>query len=128
MKGLELPINVLVIVAVAIVVLLAIVALYFGGFSPFSAAMSLEGVKNDQCRKLVQANNCGVNTNTLPISNFDADKDGAVGTTDTGTGWTWGTSTCVTTIATNGDNLASLCYCQYGRTTEAACRQLCGCP
>ena len=42
MKGVELPINILVIVAVAVVVLLGIDALYFVGWSPFPATVGVD--------------------------------------------------------------------------------------
>jgi hypothetical protein len=128
MKGLELPINVLVIVAIAIVVLLAVIALYFGGFTPFSSAVNIEGVKNEGCRQLVQQKNCNAATNAIAISNFDADQDTFIGTADTGSGWTWGTSVCKGAVGSGGDNLASLCKCWYTRDSDASCRQLCGCP
>ena len=84
MKGVELPINILVIVAVAVVVLLGIVALYFVGWSPFPATVGLESAKNEGCRQFVQEMRCQGNTWTIKIDNFDADKDGAVGTRDLG--------------------------------------------
>ena len=50
MKGIELPINILVVVAIAVIVLLGLVALYFVGFSPFSATTAQESAKNTGCR------------------------------------------------------------------------------
>jgi len=49
-KGVELPINILVVVAIAVIVLLGLVALYFVGFSPFSATTAQESAKNTGCR------------------------------------------------------------------------------
>jgi hypothetical protein len=125
MKGVELPINILVVVAIAVIVLLALVALYFIGFGPFSTSISIEGVKNAACSELVRRG-CVDLTNTIGV-NFDADGDGRVGGVGT---WTFLTSVCnVSPPAVGaGDNLASLCECQYSRTSEAVCKRLCGCP
>jgi hypothetical protein len=127
-KGIELPINILVIVAIAVIVLLGIIALYFTGFGPFSGATALEGIKNSACRQLVQTYNCAGTTTaaSITITNFDANNDGAInGAVTFGT---WGVAANCNAAATSADNLASLCQCRYGRTTEAACRQMCGCP
>lgn len=121
MKGIELPINVLIIVAVALVVLLGLIAIYFSGFGPFTGAMTLESAKNEACRELVQERRCNTNTNNIAIDGFDADGDG---TEDSGTTWNWAAPSC--SIYT--DNLASLCYCVYKFTQETQCKQMCGCP
>jgi hypothetical protein len=105
-KGVELPINILVIVAIAVIVLLGLVALYFVGFNPFSTTAGLEGIKNKACQDLVQTNNCGVSTTTIQV-NYDVNGDDVVGSTDT---------------------LDLLCSKYYSRTTEAACKGLCSCP
>jgi len=55
-KGVELPINILVVVAIAVIVLLGLVALYFIGFNPFSVSAGLEAIKNDGCRQLMNQN------------------------------------------------------------------------
>jgi len=104
-KGVELPINILVIVAIAVIVLLGLVALYFVGFNPFSTTAGLEGIKNKACQQLVQASNCNVATSTIPVS-YDVLADG---------------------LATN-DFLDAFCAEYYGRPTEAACKALCSCP
>ena len=56
MKGIELPINILVVVAIAVIVLLGLVALYFIGFNPFSGSVGIESVKNQGCRLLLNQN------------------------------------------------------------------------
>ena len=121
MKGVELPINILVIVAIAVIVLLGLIALYFVGWGPFAGVAGLEGVKNEACRELVQGQNCGVETLTITISNFDADGDGSNDPTQVFT-WT------APDNSTDGDNLAALCYYRYARTSDAACKTLCNCP
>jgi hypothetical protein len=129
-KGVELPINILVIVAIAVIVLLGLIALYFVGWGPFAGAAGLEGVKNAACRELVQGTNCAGDSWAITISNFDADDDGS---NDPGTGWNWAVDAekeCGDTAvgATEEDNLASLAACYYGRTNEAGVKGLCNCP
>jgi len=133
MKGIELPISTLVIVAIALIILLALVAMYFTGFGPFSSAVGLEGIRGEACRILAQEKRCMSATNSITIPNFDADEDNTIGSDEPGgTSWTWGTSLCglpaPQTTATNGDNLASLCACYYSIDNEGDCKQLCGCP
>jgi hypothetical protein len=105
-KGIELPINILVVVAVAVIVLLGLVALYFTGWSPFGVSVSYESVKNEACAELVRMN-CPSDPSTVTIDDFDADQSGAVG---------------------DGDDLMDLCTNYYGRSTASDCRALCGCP
>ena len=126
MKGVELPINILVVVAIAVIVLLALVALYFIGFGPFSTSISIEGVKNAACSELVRRG-CVDLTNSIRTPSFDSDGDGRVGIAGT---WVFGTSVCnvLPPAVGAGDNLASLCNCSYSRTTETDCKRLCGCP
>ncbi len=116
MKGVELPINILVIVAIAVIVLLGMVALYFLGMGPFQKTAGLESYKNQACSELVR--NCSVSPQSIPVS-FDADKDDQV---DPG-------ATSVTDLSTiTKDNLMSLCYNYFAAKTENACRHLCACP
>ena len=56
MKGVELPINILVVVAIAVIVLLGLVALYFIGFNPISVTVSLDSAKNNNCRTYLHQN------------------------------------------------------------------------
>lgn len=120
MKGLSLPINVLVIVVIAIIVLLGVVAIYFGGFSPFSSAISVEGAKNGACSELVRKN-CAVNPGAIVIQNFNANNDTSINP---------GAEPSLTTLTCNAgsDNLARLCACFYQRTNNVDCKRLCGCP
>ncbi|MFH0929456.1 MAG: hypothetical protein V1818_03815 [Candidatus Aenigmatarchaeota archaeon] len=117
MKGISLPINVLVIVIVAVIVLLGVMALFMGTWSPFGTSMSAEAAKSAGCRKVI--NNCykseedlDTYTKTILIfngqdglPNFDVDGIDYVGT------------------GVNGDNMYNLCVKFYG----AKCRDLCGC-
>ncbi len=133
MKGVELPINVLIIVALAFIVLLALLAMYFTGFSPFSSAVGLEGIKNAACGNLTQRQRCMADPENILLDAFDADQDGLMSSDDGGSGWGWDNSHCglETVPATGeewGDNLASLCHCFYNIGSEGECKTMCGCP
>jgi hypothetical protein len=100
----------LVIVAIAVIVLLGMVALYFAGWSPFSGSLSIQAAKNSACEELVR-NGCGSTTSV--IVQFDVDVSGTAGD--------------------SGDTLQLLCQEYYGvaedsPTAVADCRDICGCP
>jgi len=103
-KGVELPINILVIVAIAVIVLLGLVALYFIGFNPFSVTTAIEAAKNNNCRTYLHQN---------PVCN-----SAATVTFDYPTG--------------NTTDLASFTDDYYGctntATDESCARRVCGCP
>lgn len=126
MKGVELPINTIVILVIALIILLAILALFFSVWRPGVGGITLEAAKNNACQMLISTG-CG-DTNSIIVKDFDADEDGNLGTAETGSGWTWGTSVCGGAVSNNGDNLASLCACQYGKSDEDACKTICNCP
>jgi len=148
MKGIELPINILIIVAVAVIVLIAVIAMFYPAFTSGGTVMNSESAKNAACQ-IMMSRNCQAATSAITISNFDADKDGLVGT-DAGQLWGWAAgnpcagpdlplhsgctlaSTAVNTCrdpatGAENDNLGSLCKCYYSITSEPACKQLCGC-
>lgn len=118
MKGIELPINVLVIVAVAVIVLLGIVALFMIGFSPFSTISGQESYKNQACTQLTRGG-CTADLTSISIP-FDANKDGE--------------------IASDTDNLYAMCQNYYGcnvvddlgeddtAANNLCCKKQCACP
>jgi len=99
-KGVELPINILVIVAVAVIVLLGVIALYFAGFLGPAGTVSLQSVTTTACGtwRAKGGTTSGVSADTIEISNYDADGDG---TLDKGSG-------CL------ADNLETLGVNKYG--------------
>jgi hypothetical protein len=125
MKGIELPINALIIIILALIVLLAILGLFYGVWPSSTKSVNIETAKNNACQILISMR-CLVGPETIHISDFDADEDGVVG--DPG-GWTQGTP--CPTLATNGaigDNLASLCACYYNTDNAQDCKtNVCGC-
>ena len=99
MKGVELPINILVVVAIAVIVLLGLVALYFVGFNPFSVTTALEATKNTGCRAYMnQAVVCS-NWTTVPL-----------------------------TYQGNNTYLNDFMITYYGCADEACTRRACSCP
>jgi hypothetical protein len=133
MKGAELPINTIIIIVLAMIVLLAVAALYFTGFGPFSTAVGLEGEKNSACRVLVQEKRCEFATNEIKfdgtmVQKFDANKDNSLSGDTTFGAWGAATNCGGGAAGTSKDNLASLCQCFFGVTSEGQCRTMCGCP
>ncbi len=115
MKGLELPINVLIIIALAVIVLIAIVAFFYPSFFSGSQTVSLESAKTQACRSLV-AIGCTSSVG-VGVIKFDADMNGVI----------YDTSSAA---LAGGDTLFELCtnYLQIsGATADADCRALCGC-
>jgi len=105
MKGVELPISTMVIVVIALVILLAILALFFGVWTPGSSGMNLEAAKNSACQMLVSTG-CHDNIESIYTKDFDADKDGSF---DQGTGL----GECSDPAESSQDNLYMLCKCWY---------------
>ncbi|MFQ6021012.1 MAG: hypothetical protein ACE5J4_03320 [Candidatus Aenigmatarchaeota archaeon] len=128
MKGVELPINVLVIVAIAIIVLLGLVALYFIGFPPFTEIIGLQSIKNVACGELNKAGACTANSWEITV-NYDANKDDEVDPkADTNNPWNALNSDDTKIGGQGNDNLAALCYYHYNVEDEAGCKRLCACP
>ncbi len=122
MKGIELPINVLVIVAVAVIVLLGIVALFMLGFSPFGTISGQESYKNAACTELTRGG-CTDNPNEIQV-NFDANKDDVV-CTQSSADYSATTGKCGTAPI---DTLQDLCTNFYRAPTQTECKRLCACP
>jgi hypothetical protein len=71
-KGIELPINILVVVAVAVIVLLGVVALFFSGWFSGTAPMSIEAAKSQACN-IASRQGCAVADPTaIAVSYGDA--------------------------------------------------------
>jgi hypothetical protein len=132
MKGIELPINILVVVAVAIIVLLGVIALYFSGFIGPAGTMTAQTAKGKYCAMVTQnPNGCvyvasgGVDLTLIQITDFDANQDGTI---NPGTTFIWSTACKALT-----DNLVALLKCQFGivgtdaATTDRLMKKACGC-
>jgi len=122
MKGVELPINTLIIVVIVLIVFLAILALFFGVWNPGSSVMALESVKSAACQNLVSRGCEYIGTAFIIIKDFDADKDGEL---DDGSG----IDGCGETGGPSQDNLYMLCKCFYNTQDEDECKYtICRCP
>ena len=65
MKALSLPINVIVIVAIAVIVLLGLASLFLTGWSPFSFTTGVESARNVACGNLTRSG-CTLDWTTIP--------------------------------------------------------------
>lgn len=111
-KGLELPVNVLVVVAIAVVIVLGVLALYMGVVTPGQATIQQRAAWNQMCQIVVQQycqtdNPTGYNT----ANSF--------GTTSQ---WSF-MKLCFDVWGIDASHLPT------GATNEwVACRMKCGCP
>ena len=66
MKGLELPVNTLVVIAIAVLVMLGVIAMYMSGIGPFIIVneMSARGASCNQLNSL----KCELDTDTVSIA------------------------------------------------------------
>jgi hypothetical protein len=122
MKGIELPINVMVIIVLVLIVLIALLTLFNSTWNSSQTGMTRETAKNNACGMLATLG-CPDGTDKIFVKDFDANGNGRLN--DAGDVAQWSTSICRTSAA--GDNLATLCICQYGITSESECKKLCGC-
>jgi len=126
MKGSELPISTLIIIVIALIVLLAVVAIFFGPYNITKYGAELETARTNACNML-QGMNCIPNPWEVQISNFDANKDGVNngGTENVAPG------SCGVAPVGN-DNLARLCLCYYnippGNLANDCNEKVCRCP
>jgi len=122
MKGIELPINVLIIVAIAIIVLIALVGMFYSPVNQSGDSVSLDIAKSQACRSLVIGYDCKDISTSKPLASHTAgtgalilvkvdnyDVDGIGGANSA------------------GDTLWKLCNEKYYATTDSDCRKLCGC-
>lgn len=109
MRGLELPVNTLIVIVLAIIVLVAVIAFFMGAWRPGVSGIEMENAKNSGCQAFVSAG-CDDRDLNIIIVNYDVDGNGA-----------------------KDDSLLRLCE-HYGCTQDnpddkmACCRDLCHCP
>jgi hypothetical protein len=124
MKGLDLPINILIIIAIAIIVLIAVVGMFYGPFSSGTGTVSLDIVKSTACKTELNLN-CNTHPAYIVIRDFDADKDGRLDPDVLGGPICGGDGAIC-------DNFHALCVHYYGYVNswadgEKCRRELCGC-
>ncbi len=110
-KGISLPINTLVIVAIAVIILLAVAAFFMGVWTPSSGGMQELAAKNQACGQLMNIGCADAEAWQLQQIPFNYDYDGSGTTTD--------------------DNLLGYCKKIYpslsGEELLTACKKICGC-
>ncbi|MDI6606666.1 MAG: hypothetical protein QME65_05960 [Candidatus Omnitrophota bacterium] len=106
MRGITLPVNVIVILVLAVLVLVGVLGLYMSGWMGPAGGVSVEAAKIAACREFV-SKGCVGSTADISVTNFDADNSGAYDA---------------------GDTLQALCANYYNAPGETACKDLCGCP
>lgn len=136
MKAMELPISTLIIVIIAVLLFLALLALFNGVWNPNKGSMDRETAKNNACQMLVSMS-CITMPQNIVIHDFDANNNGIQneigGIFDPNNDGIWvpndaAPRTNCGSGATSGDNLATLCLCYYNIPDNVTCRQtLCGC-
>ena len=108
MRGAELPLNTLIIIVLCLIVLIAVVVLFFGVWNPGKGATTLQIATQTACLK-VNPTTCGRYDGTqprTPVYDFDANKDGTINVFHPELPWM--TSYCI------DDNLETLCGFYYG--------------
>ncbi len=120
MKGIELPISTLVIIALVLLVLLGVLSLWMSGWVGGAGSISVEAAKNSGCSLLMRNYQTCASVNpasiiydsTNPccygIVDYDVNQDGTTGTPGV-------------------DTLQALCGRYYGAPTASDCRKVCGC-
>jgi hypothetical protein len=122
-KGLELPMNIVILLVIAIIVLIAIMALLYSTYPTAKGSVDLSTAKNSACQFLINMG-CLPSTGTVLVNDFDANMDGNIQTGSEN----FGSSDTISCDKNGGDNLARLCACYYGVTTNLQCRmKICGC-
>ncbi|MCX6819097.1 MAG: hypothetical protein NT129_03820 [Candidatus Aenigmarchaeota archaeon] len=105
MKGIDLPINAIVIVAIAVLVLVVIAAFFVGVVGPGTGSMNSQNAWNTGCAQ-ARARGClqadfGVEGEPLPIAGYDPEGDGTA------------------------NNIMDACEAVYGYTEGIDCRNAC---
>lgn len=122
MKGAELPINIIIVFVLALAVLIAMIAVFMGVWTPGSAGIGAESAKNTGCQKYVGLGKCEektdsgstiyIETVTCKCNEVDAvvdkDLDGVAGKKDSVEKY-------------DVDNLEDLAKCCYGTTSAQLC-------
>ena len=113
MKGIELPINTLIIIVIALVILISLIAIFYNVWPITTQTANLEAVKNSACQMLLSIGGCDAlnhdETKTVVISNFDADKDSAINAGSA----VDNDCNLVSAGSTSQDNLFMLCKCYF---------------
>lgn len=112
MKGLELPINMIIVVAVALLVLMTVFVFFLGSTGSGLGSIEKANLKNRMCTALSSGYSCNpTNVNSISVTGYKKSGGGIVPTTE----------------ATSRVTLLELCQLD-GISDAAACARSCGCP
>ncbi len=130
MRGVELPVNAIIIIALAIIALIAIIAFFYPEFFGQSESVSLESAKNAACMEMLNAD-CKLLPVEIGTPYFDSDQDGSINDVHPGGMYVL----CGLSGVHGGDNLYQLFFCWYGISYHhdfdrevREMKKLCGCP
>jgi len=73
MKGIELPINIMIIFIIALIVLVAVGAFFMGVWKPTASGVGLDAAKSLACKDFVAT---GCSNFGIPVRDYDIDGDG----------------------------------------------------
>jgi L-asparagine transporter-like permease len=112
MKGLSLPIEMIVIIAVAMLVLVVISAFFMGGVSGPTNQINIENAFSTGCNSL-RAQGCSNIMSSINVPGFKQYGNGL---------------TTTTKISEYNVNMDLVCQLKFGLGKEEQCRVACGCP
>lgn len=112
MKGIELPISLIVIIAIAVLVLVILAGFFSGYFFRQSSGVGLEAAFQDACGRLISVYRCSSAATDLAAIKVNYQATGAAAATPTPLFQAGATSICS----------------EKGITDLASCRRQCGCP
>ena len=105
MKGMELPVNVLIILVISVIVLVAVIAILYNNTTGSKTFVDVGVARDNTCQQLLSMG-CYLEPNAFQVHDFDANMDGSIDTSDT---------------------LMDLCINYFQITNPADCKAMCGC-
>jgi hypothetical protein len=118
MKAMELPISTIIIIVIAIIIFLALIAMFSGTFTPANKGFGLESATRATCQKAsVYCNYTDFNKYVvarMPVDGFDANKDGKLS-------YQYDINDKQLSSYCVDDNLETLCGFYYGCKLKDAC-------
>lgn len=117
MKGMELPINMIIVVAVALLVLITVFVFFLSGTSGGLGSIEKANLRNRMCTALSSGYQCNpANVNSITVTGYKRVGGGIVPVASTATDY-----------STSRVTLLELCQ-QDGLSDTIACARSCGCP
>jgi len=105
MKAIEISVNIMVILVIALIVLVSIILIFMGIWNPSIGNIQITTIKDEACNRLVSTG-CG-SPSSITNLNIDLNDNGKAGEPE--------------------DTLLLLCQKYFDRQDEDSCKQLCGC-